>query len=398
MRLRMYNVEFGDAFLLCGQRENLLVDLGSIDPAVDFAPIQRDIARESLEKEASLLLTHFHEDHWSGLRRQPGGPFLPPFRVVYLPNLFGIRTPGKLDPVVSGLLGELLEAVVLDRALHFTLADLLREVLPSLDWGKVRFLQQGDMFSADGVNYRVLWPKRESMARRMTGQLREFLKQLDALLLERGMERPLLEFLGDLADLLLRDLAAYTGYQQQLDLWPYNGSSYEELYGQAQRASDILRESFRTLNRESRVWHQFRHYADALKEDWNKLSIVFHNAESCEENLLMTGDVPSGVLDQIALGKMKGVGFWRHYFAVKAPHHGTKSHFCPRLPDCRYICISNGRGNRRYQRITDWYEKTYGVGSRRAVLQCTNGRCEYLARSSCPGCTALPPQACHTIP
>lgn len=77
-RLRMYNVQFGDAFLLYGQGENLLVDLGSIQGAFCFNQVRDSIRAESAGGQLSLMLTHFHRDHWSGLHNQPAGHPLPP--------------------------------------------------------------------------------------------------------------------------------------------------------------------------------------------------------------------------------------------------------------------------------------------------------------------------------
>ena len=90
-KLRMYNVEFGDAFLLYGQGENLLVDLGSIQNGFPFSRVRDSIKDESREKELSLLLTHFHEDHWSGLHNQTPGHQLPGLKMVYLPDIFRMR-------------------------------------------------------------------------------------------------------------------------------------------------------------------------------------------------------------------------------------------------------------------------------------------------------------------
>lgn len=158
MGLRMYNVEFGDSFLLLGREEHLLVDLGSIDRTVDFDPIRDDIRSLCGAARLSLLLTHFHKDHWSGLRSQPPAHRLPQVHRIYLPDLFGLRLPGRQDIVAGSLLGELLEAVVLDRKPAFTLAELLRQVLPQTG-GHVVLLHRGERFTVDCTEYEVLWPR-----------------------------------------------------------------------------------------------------------------------------------------------------------------------------------------------------------------------------------------------
>lgn len=186
MGLRMYNVEFGDGFLLLGQAEHLLVDLGSIDHTVDFDPIRDDIRSLCGSAQLSLVLTHFHKDHWSGLRDQPAAHRLPAMRRVYLPDLFGLRVPGRQDAVAGSLLGELLESVVLDQKPEFTLAQLLRQVLPATG-GRVVLLRRGERFTVDGTEYEVLWPrlKAKDITRRRRAAFRRFLDRL-----ERGVEAP----------------------------------------------------------------------------------------------------------------------------------------------------------------------------------------------------------------
>lgn len=184
MGLRMYNVEFGDGFLLLGQAEHLLVDLGSIDRTVNFDPIRDDIRSLCGSAQLSLVLTHFHKDHWSGLRSQPPAHRLPQVHRIYLPDLFGLRLPGRQDIVAGSLLGELLEAVVLDRKPAFTLAELLRQVLPQTG-GHVVLLHRGERFTVDCTEYEVLWPRLEvkDITRRRRAALRRFLERL-----ERGVD------------------------------------------------------------------------------------------------------------------------------------------------------------------------------------------------------------------
>lgn len=383
-RLRMYNVEFGDAFLLLGRREHLLVDLGSIDGRVDFDPIRDDIRAACSGATLSLLLTHFHKDHWSGLRNQPSAHSLPPIRTVYLPDIFGLRVPGRQDALVDSLLGELLEAVILDRAPEFTLAELLRQILPAVG-GRVSLLRRGVRFTLDDTDYEVLWPRLEpkDITRRRRAAFLRFLEQL-----ERRVEGPPEEgvwyTVNALADVLLRDFAARMDLPRQLELFSEQGPDYQVLYRQAALLVRQLRLAYVSDAELRRGMH---YYARTLQEDWNKVSLVFHNCMPCPEGtVLMTGDVPGRVLRRQADGRYGPPFFREDYRIIKAPHHGTDSHFCDRLPPCEFLCISNGGGNSRFQKISRSYEGVYGVLGRRTVLHCTNDRCEYSAGGfPCPG-------------
>jgi hypothetical protein len=83
LRIRSYNVGFGDCFLLtfsygAGERDrNVLIDFGSTKKS-DFAPeggmaaIARQIGRDCGEKLDMVVATHRHRDHISGFSRTPG--------------------------------------------------------------------------------------------------------------------------------------------------------------------------------------------------------------------------------------------------------------------------------------------------------------------------------------
>lgn len=380
----MYNVEFGDGFLLLGGTEHLLVDLGSIDRTVDFDPIRDDIRSLCDTARLSLLLTHFHKDHWSGLRDQPAAHALPPVHRVYLPDLFGLRVPGRQDVLVDGLLGELLEAVVLNRAPEFTLAELLRQVLPR-SGGRVVPLHRGDEFTVDGVTYQVLWPRLEvkDITRRRRAAFRRFLERLERSVNASEGGESVWRTVNDLADVLLRDFAEEMDLPRQLDLLPRQLPGYEALLAAAARLVQRLRPLYMTGGRTFQA--QMRYYAKALQEDWNKVSLVFQGCPQAG-GVLMTGDAPGDVLERQAKGAYGHPYFLDGYQIIKAPHHGTDTHFCASLPPCDFLCISNGAGNRRYQKISRNYEGTYGVLGRRTALRCTNDRCEFSARGGhCPG-------------
>ena len=103
--------------------------------------------------------------------------------------------------------------------------------------------------------------------------------------------------------------------------------------------------------------------------------IVFQN-EHFTNNCLFTGDINASILNDL-LDKTNP-NMIKHYYAVKAPHHGTKSHYCPNLFNntnvrIKKVFISNGDGNKRYGKISKEYtNKSFDV-------ICTNSsidRCE----------------------
>lgn len=388
-KLRMYNVEFGDAFLLYGEGENLLVDLGSIDSGFCFDLVRDSIRAESAGRQFSLMLTHFHRDHWSGLHDQPAGHPLPPIQIIYLPDIFGMRYVSRLDVIVRSLLGDFLEAVILQKDPRFTLAELLREVLPGLPRNQIRFLSRGDTFTMGGQSCEVLWPRLTQMdvVGKRNPRLMEFLERADAKLDAVEASGGLWDTMDTMANILLRDFARSIEYPIST-LIRAEGRSYEELYGQAQRMAAALAEE--TARDEGEFRDKVRRYAEKLRQDWNRVSLVFQERSEARKSqtdsgVLMTGDITNTILKRLADGTYGNPRLRDRYDVIKAPHHGTNTHFCAVLPHCRYLCISNGEGNPKFHKIAEEYEHVYGCWGKKAEMCCTNQRCEFFdLRGICP--------------
>lgn len=74
-----------------------------------------------------------------------------------------------------------------------------------------------------------------------------------------------------------------------------------------------------------------------------KISIVFQNARDGEWNLLFPGDVPKEYMEQIARNFDGKLPLYEHYWCMKAPHHGTHSHYFDfRSYSPENLLISNG--------------------------------------------------------
>ena len=155
MRIRMYNVGFGDCFCIRDRKSSLLVDFGAANSKIEGRPRREvfDVIISDLTtiRKKNLLLTHFHPDHVSGLlymmryRRDAYE-----FEKIYLPDVFS-------DPEMKYTLTLLLLADVTKKASLpgrrvslFALAEALcaRKV-------KIDLLSRGSEFEG---KYTALWP------------------------------------------------------------------------------------------------------------------------------------------------------------------------------------------------------------------------------------------------
>lgn len=93
MKIRMYNVGYGDCFCLRDRKGSLLVDFGTSNSRIEGRPRKEtfDVIISDLTtiEKKNLLLTHFHLDHLSGLlymMKHKSSAY--EFGKIYLPDVF----------------------------------------------------------------------------------------------------------------------------------------------------------------------------------------------------------------------------------------------------------------------------------------------------------------------
>ena len=164
MNIRMYNVLFGDCFLIQEEQENLLVDFGRDDVGRDdtggtkIQPIADDIIELSEEKDLSILLTHFHRDHvngiyWTNLLNRKE------IDRLYIPNIVALQGGQRqLSYVTLVVLSEFFDAICFQNGNpQITLYTLLLKCICNNT--TVQLIERGCTFQFGGKDYDVLWPK-----------------------------------------------------------------------------------------------------------------------------------------------------------------------------------------------------------------------------------------------
>ena len=162
MRIRMYNVGFGDCFCIRDRKSSLLVDFGAANSKIEGRPRREvfDVIISDLTtiRKKNLLLTHFHPDHVSGLlymmryRRDAYE-----FEKIYLPDVFS--GPEMKYTLALLLLADVTKKASLPgrRVSLFALAEALcaRKV-------KIDLLSRGSEFEG---KYTALWPDVSEVSR-----------------------------------------------------------------------------------------------------------------------------------------------------------------------------------------------------------------------------------------
>ena len=309
MKVRMYNVGFGDCFCLRDRKKSLLVDFGTNNSRIEGRPRREifDVIISDLStiNRKNLLLTHFHMDHLSGLLyMMKNRDSSLDFGKIYLPDVFSKEEMSRT--LVLLLLADLLkESGLPSRQVSlFALVDALLENRQNLE-----LLSRGKIFED---KYQALWPDTDVIQRETDEVYNEICKNEN---LAAVMEE-LLNFAEKLRRIIwsmTEEGKAQTEEEQEKISLAY---VYDREFRRI-KAIPEFKELHSFLNTNKVNLRQFKH----------KISIVFQNARDGELNLLFTGDVQPGHLKMIAENYDGKLPLYEHYWCIKVPHHGTQEHY-----------------------------------------------------------------------
>lgn len=365
MRIRMYNVGFGDCFCIRDRKSSLLVDFGAANSKIEGRPRREvfDVIISDLTtiRKKNLLLTHFHPDHVSGLlymmryRRDAYE-----FEKIYLPDVFS--GPEMKYTLALLLLADVTKKASLPgrRVSLFALAEALcaRKV-------KIDLLSRGSEFEG---KYTALWPDVSEVSREteevfnslienhenamtelvnIAEEVRElFLSMTEETLEAEEKSEPLsVPEDTDGPESSLKDPREYSGENEeytQEKLVLANEDAGVAIEDTAEDPEETEKERVRRLNpeklekkfRELQATEEFQALLESaekqghsLRQFRHKISLAFQNTIDGELNLLFTGDVQPQYMKMIAENYDGKLQLHEHYWCIKVPHHGTESHF-----------------------------------------------------------------------
>ena len=351
MRIRMYNVGFGDCFCIRDRKGSLLVDFGAVNSKIEGRPRREvfDVIISDLTtiRKKNLLLTHFHPDHVSGLlymmryRRDAYE-----FEKIYLPDVFS-------DPEMKYTLTLLLLADVTKKASLPGRRVSLLALAEALCARKVKIdlLARGSEFEG---KYTALWPDVKMVNRetedvfnsliedneKAMTELVNIAEEVRQLFMSMTVDENGADNLG--AEKEAVDAAANgtvgaetastagTGVKSAVKSAEQEAIENSQKETQRRLRPEKLEKKFRELQvtpefqtllecaeKQGHLLRQFRH----------KISLAFQNTSDSELNLLFTGDVQPQYMKMIVEDYDGKIPLHEHYWCIKVPHHGTESHF-----------------------------------------------------------------------
>lgn len=359
----VYNVLFGDCLYLHLDHRGVLVDCGSKRKSVYADPVIDDVLNNN--EEMSLVVTHFHKDHYSLIQRFSDKCFFNKrfshkrFSEVFVPDFFS-RNSIRVQMYVL-LLSAVGSKLYKNALAMLTLIPQIITSVKAETW--INFVKKGDSIHS----MPVLWP--DPNEKTIKG-LEEKMENLF-----RSYRRKTANDANDVVGQIIEKLNLYyNDYSTGNDSQNPHRVSAENIgmldpKETAQKAMEkrdelgIPKEGI--LDRKTKK---------AVLSIQNSSSIVFHNTEG-DNTALFLGDVDKKNYEKHVRPEVEKVE--KQYRYIKVAHHGTRDYYTGELPVSSYLIISNGGW--KSAPISCMYKNRY----RKALFVCTNNNyCEY--RQSLP--------------
>lgn len=352
MEIRMYDVNFGECILYSSRSSQLLVDCGAkFNGTGTFAcsQVQKDIG-----DDASLLISHFDEDHYNGIIEMPKGKT---FNRIFLPLYIWDKDKTSFTAkVFSDTIRSLAYLSIMEKPKLSVLQKLFVK-LPQLVASPtdIKCIGATDTIFLGTYSFDVLWPEKSPKILRTRSDVC-YSKKLRSILTEAGY-----------ADLESADMAVENYAEAFMSLYNFyavKGTHDDDIdthFLTRDHTIDYTLDELPDDSPEIRQWKRLQSnlvltysnlihlrsisipplmekhvYAisSSLIKGMNACSIVFHN-DIC----LACGDITPGVMSYLS-GKLRD-----HYKFIKVSHHGTKSYYSSRVPRANIYLISNSGGS-----------------------------------------------------
>ncbi len=373
LRMQIFQMGYGESILLSYKDECLLVDCGS--ESKYKADYFKNVKLELLKyNKRHAMISHFHEDHINGFMKIASEqPHM--FEKVYIPHIFTMMHPNLTD---MELIKYFLERKYFPRISTITLWDLLKLLCKNRQ--NIKLLQREKQAFDWGENiFDVLWPIPENL-----------------------VHSKLFSSVKDCIDPEV--LQAIYGLSNQINesfimLEETNGDYPRDNIKSIFDSIEEVSEGFTRMQFNDSKKKQHMGLLQSITKNANKASIVFQNniCNSFENSnyynsILLTGDVPNTTMKKIAEGKLSPkVPMNREYSVIKAPHHGTDTHYFNFGAYVLFdnLIISNGETSMSNRgRIS----RNYNLLHRDYRIICTNN-----STNRCENCCVNPKTACSKI-
>lgn len=371
--MKVFQMGYGESILLSNKYECLLVDCGSESKHKEeyFKNVKLEVLKYS---KRQAMISHFHVDHINGFMKIISEqPHI--FEKVYIPHVFTMNHPNLTD---MELIKYFLERKYFPGSRTITLWDLLK--LLCKNHQSIKLLQREKSAFEWGENvFDVLWPIPENLVH---SKLFSSVKEC--------IDAEFLETIYELSDQINESFIILEGTDGD-----YPQDNVIPIIASIERAA----ESYAGMQFSDSKKKQHIRLLQSITKNANKASIVFQNQicyilenDNYFDSVLMTGDVPNTTMKKIAEGTLSPeVSMNKGYSVIKAPHHGTDTHYFNFGAYVLFdkLIISNGDTKMSNRGLIS---RNYNLLRRGYSIICTNN-----LKSRCESCCVNPKTACSQI-
>ena len=364
MKIKMYEVNFGECILYQTENKKLLVDCGAKFGDKGKGAYER--IKNELDFQTKLIITHFDEDHYNGILEIPSEY---QFEEIILP-LYACDD-GEINYTMDMFYDTLYVWTYMIAMGYDTKINSMHRLflkLPNLvkSVNDIKCVKKGDYISLGEEKIEILWPRDNSSVKYKT-----YRRIITNLMKEAETE----------------------GNKEELDAFKECADKYVSLFikiyrffdinKDSDRVTDILNNNLMELDKcynrllEKKMNIELNEFGFKRINNINQMKIKHMNECSIVfrigEEIIAFGDVSERIIKYLSRNTED---YNMEYKVVKVQHHGTRAYWSCNLPGARKYLVSNS-GNKRI----GWsiYEK-YGE-EHRAEMICTNNnrnRCGYL--------------------
>lgn len=318
--VRMENVGFGDCFIIHDNSDSLMVDCGSMQQSFFGNSVCCGNITGALSNKNSLLITHFHSDHYNLLSQLACLNQNVTFnKHLYIRGLVPQDLFFWKQVFFVGVLQLFLSSK--DMFEFYSLIDLNKVLSHLLSSGvTIKTVKKGSTFSIGKTECKVLWPAEEALSNSKNKKIETGIKIAQETIRsiitifpkdfynnqDDNDQNNLIDFLKALID---------DQNKQDVD----EKSTLDFLQNVEKEISVVNSLNENLFSRIKKILLQNQKRILTLSDLENYLSIVFMS----EKRFLFCGDATKRVMKNI----LKEIDSSKKIKYIKVPHHGTKNYY-----------------------------------------------------------------------
>lgn len=354
MNVKMFQMGCGESILMHDDNEYLLIDFGSHPNKKSLTAYFNNtltyLQSNYYKLNGSAMISHFHEDHINGFLYLINNSTIK-FQTVYIPHIFTTEEhinlidymlmdyylKNRMVPKSNGSMSflSLLKSMIntqkgytlLKRTDTFKLCDSINEVL----WPIPQELLDDDFIIGDPAVNDIPLPVY------VVKRIFEISERICNLVIQNNGR--------ELSQYFTREITEFEEEINNIDDFLFgDNNEYIQLCNGTYISKDDYKNNFFNY----KIVSKYINYLNKkLKVKDNETSIVFQTNNTNYKDYLFTGDITYSHINKIIMNIDGTLQLKNNFFAVKAPHHGTKSHYSLDLlnhTNPQIVFISNGEG------------------------------------------------------